>query len=188
VGPEITSLEGRGTQIGPMYFVFRFVRAAIENCDGRLTVRQLFLPDFDFAGVAWVACSPRGSWSMAITSRLIRIATISGLTKLRSFPVSSGADNIDQRLMWVRYSPAVTPPSPTSSMHSNVQEQEMGPAYLGQIHSLTSTSSCLVYRQWCATDSCQRVAPFPAVCHAVFAKTINNRSTVDWRPNTRTVK
>ena len=64
---------------------------------------------------------PSGSWSMAITSRLVRIDRVSGLILLRSLPASSGAARIAHRLIWVRYSSGFMPPLPTSSMSGSFQ-------------------------------------------------------------------
>ncbi len=66
-------------------------------------------------------CLPSGSWSTAITSVFLRIVKVSLETLRRSLPISSGAAMIAQRLTWVRYSVAVMPPLPTSSMSGSFQ-------------------------------------------------------------------
>jgi hypothetical protein len=43
------------------------------------------------------ACSPSGSWSMPIASRLPRIASVAGDASRRSVPISSGAAMIAHR-------------------------------------------------------------------------------------------
>src|SRR5713101_99844 len=45
-------------------------------------------------------CMPRGSWSTAMTSLLVRISLISGDMFFKSFPAISGAARMHQRLKW----------------------------------------------------------------------------------------
>ncbi len=74
-----------------------------------------------------VPCLPRLSWSRAMTSGLDRMSKVSAVALRRSLPISSGADIIDQRVKCVRYSAAVIPPLPTSSMSGSFHRP--GPAY-----------------------------------------------------------
>src|ERR1035438_1703862 len=51
----------------------------------------------------------------------MRIDFVSSVMLRRSLPAISGADSMHQRLMWVRYSSAVIPPLPTSSISGSFQ-------------------------------------------------------------------
>src|SRR5437016_1561179 len=62
-----------------------------------------------------------------MTSLFIGICRVPSLMSRRSLPASSGAASMAHRLMWVRYSGALMPPLPISSMSGSCQCP--GPAY-----------------------------------------------------------
>src|SRR5436190_874333 len=62
-------------------------------------------------------------------------------TDRMSLPISSGADIIAHRLKWVRYSVAVIPPLPTSSMSGSFQCP--GPAYCARSSLMCALSIML---------------------------------------------
>jgi len=77
-----------------------------------------------------VAWAPSGSWSSAITSRLVSVALVSADIDRRSLPASSGADSI-AHMVKCALSPAAprpfAPPRPTWRMSGSFQRP--GPAY-----------------------------------------------------------
>jgi len=105
---HIAQLEGDG-QCGVV---------AVEKADGFGTALERLGPDFDgtyFGDPIPTAC-PGNPGRLAITSRLVRMADVSGFICERSLPASNGAASRAHRLMWVRFSSSVSFPLPTSSM------------------------------------------------------------------------
>jgi hypothetical protein len=63
---------------------------------------------------------PRGSWSTAMTSGLVRMFVVSVVRVVRSRPASSGAPEIAHRFMWERLWAAVRPFIPTTIMSGSL--------------------------------------------------------------------
>src|SRR6266516_738617 len=78
-----------------------------------------------------VPCLPSGSWSTAMTSELVRMLSVVADALRMSLPISNGAAMIAHMLKWVRYSVALIPPLPTSSMSGSFQWP--GPAALAWV-------------------------------------------------------
>jgi hypothetical protein len=67
-----------------------------------------------------VASAPSGSWSMAMTARLVRMSRTAGVIDRRSLPASSGAD-IDHMLNCAWSSDVVSPLRPIWRMSGSFQ-------------------------------------------------------------------
>ena len=111
-------------------------------------------------------CLPSESWSIAMTSRLLRMSKVCWLAFRRSVPMSSGAAISAHRLKWVTCSALLRLPLPISSMSGSFQWP--GPATLAWLEFALMIDSIRVQFGLMSPVVRHRLPTFGAQFHGLF--------------------